>query len=46
MLPTKFGFIGQTVSVKKNIKKLANQKQESTVAAVFVNGLGRNEQFP
>jgi hypothetical protein len=38
MLPTKFGFIGQTVSVKKNIKKLANQKQESTVGAMFVNG--------
>jgi len=25
-------------------KKLANQKQELPVAAMFVNGLGRNEQ--
>jgi hypothetical protein len=38
MLPTKFGFIGQTISVEKNIKKSANQKQESHVAAMFANG--------
>jgi hypothetical protein len=44
MLPTKFqinwlcGFRG------KDLKKLANQKQELPVAAVFVNGSGRNEQ--
>jgi hypothetical protein len=35
MLPTKFGFIGQTISVEKNIKKSANQKQESHVAAIY-----------
>jgi hypothetical protein len=46
MLHTKVGFIGQTVSVEKNIKKSAIQKQESPVAAMFVNGSGRNKQFP
>jgi hypothetical protein len=44
-LPTKFSFIGQTVSVEKNIKKSSIQKQESHVAAMFVNGSGRDEQF-
>jgi hypothetical protein len=29
---------------KKILKKSANQKQELPVAAMFVNGLGRNEQ--
>jgi hypothetical protein len=46
MFPTKFGFIGQTVSVEKNIKRSANQKQESPVAAMIPNGPGRNVQFP
>ena len=46
MLPTKLGFIGQTISVEKNIKKSANQKQESHVAAMFANESGRNEQLP
>jgi hypothetical protein len=32
------------VSEEKNLKKSANQKQESPVAAMFVNGSGRNEQ--
>ena len=44
MLPTKFDFIGQMVSVEKNIKKSANQKQESLVADMFVNGSGWFEQ--
>jgi hypothetical protein len=44
-LPTKFSFIGQPVSVEKNIKKSSIQKQESHVAAMFVNGSGRDEQF-
>jgi hypothetical protein len=39
-----FGSFGQTVSERKNIKKSANQKQESPVAAMFINGSGRNEQ--
>jgi hypothetical protein len=32
------------VSEEKNLKKSANQKQESPVVAMFVNGSGRNEQ--
>ena len=39
-----FGSFGQTVSEEKNLKKSANQKQELPVAAMFVNGSGRNEQ--
>ena len=29
---------------RKDLKKSANQKQELPVAAMFVNGLGQNEQ--
>jgi hypothetical protein len=29
----------------EDLKKSANQKQELSVAAMFVNGSGRNEQF-
>ena len=36
MLPNKFRFFGQAVSEKKKIFKSANQKQELTVAAMFV----------
>jgi hypothetical protein len=32
------------VSEEKYLKKSANQKQESPVAAMFVNGSGRNVQ--
>jgi hypothetical protein len=39
-----FGSFGQTVSEEKNLKKSANQKQESSVVAMFVNGSGRIEQ--
>jgi hypothetical protein len=35
MLPTKFGLIGQMVSVEKHIKESANQKEESPVVAMF-----------
>jgi uncharacterized alpha/beta hydrolase family protein len=38
------GSFGKTVSEVKNLKKSANQKQESPVAAMFVNGSGGNEQ--
>jgi len=38
-----FSTFGQTVSEGKNLKKSANQKQESPVAAMFVNGSGQNE---
>ena len=39
-----FGSFGQAVSEEKIFKKSANQKQELPVAAMFVNGSGRNEQ--
>ena len=42
---TSFSTFGQTVSEGKNLKKSANQKQESPVATMFVNGSGRNEQY-
>jgi hypothetical protein len=44
MLPTKFRFIWPNGFRGKESKKSANQKQESPVVAMFVNGLGRNEQ--
>ena len=43
MLPTKFRFIWPS-GFRGEFFKSANQKQESPVAAMFVNGLGRNEQ--
>jgi hypothetical protein len=44
MLPTKFRFIWLNGFRGKEFKKSANQKQESPVAVMFVNGSGRNEQ--
>jgi hypothetical protein len=44
MLPTKFQFIWSSGFRGEDLKKSANQKQELPVAAMFVNGLGRNEQ--
>jgi hypothetical protein len=44
MLPTKFRFIWPRGFIGEELKKLANQKQESPVADMFVNGSGRNEQ--
>ena len=35
---------GPAVSEEKNFFKLTNQKQELPVAAMFVNGSGRNVQ--
>ena len=43
MLPTKFRFIWPS-GFGEDLLKLANQKQELPVAAMFVNGLGWNEQ--
>ena len=43
MLPTKFRFIRPS-GFREDLKKLANQKQELPVAAMCVNGSGRNEQ--
>ena len=44
MLPTKFRFIWPSGFRGEEFIKSANQKQESPVAAMFVNGSGRNEQ--
>jgi hypothetical protein len=38
-----FGSFGQAVS-GEDLKNSANQKQELSVAAIFDNGSGRNEQ--
>jgi hypothetical protein len=43
MFPTNFPFIWPS-GFREYFKKSANQKQESPVAAMFVNGSGRNEQ--
>jgi hypothetical protein len=39
-----FNSFGQTVSEGKIFKKSAIQKQELPVVAIFLNGLGGNEQ--
>jgi hypothetical protein len=44
MLPTKFRYILPNSFRGEEFLKSANQKQESPVAAMFVNGSGRNEQ--
>ena len=45
MLPTKFRFIWPSdFGGEEDLKKMANQKQELPVAAMFVNGSGQNEQ--
>jgi hypothetical protein len=44
MLPTKFRFIWPSGFRGEEFKKSANQKQESPVVAMFVNGSGQNEQ--
>jgi hypothetical protein len=44
MLPTGFRFIWPNSFRGKEFKKSANQKQELSVTAMFVNGSGRNEQ--
>jgi hypothetical protein len=44
MLPTKFRFIWPLSFRGEEFKKSANQKQESPVEAMFVNGSGQIEQ--
>jgi hypothetical protein len=44
MIPTKFRFIWPGGFRGEDLKKSANQKQELPVVAMFVNGLGQNEQ--
>ena len=43
MLPTKVRFIWPSGFRGEDFFKSANQKQELPVAAMFVNGSGRNE---
>jgi hypothetical protein len=45
MLPTKCRFIWPSGFRGEDFKKLVNQKQELPVVAMFVNELGRNEQY-
>ena len=44
MLPTKLWFIWPNGFRGEEFQKSANQKQESSVAAMFVHGSGRHEQ--
>jgi hypothetical protein len=44
MLPTKLRFIWPNGFRGVEFKKSANQKQELSVAAMFVHGSGRHEQ--
>jgi hypothetical protein len=45
MLPNKFRFIWPNGFRGEDFLKSANQKQESPVVVMFVNGSGRNEQL-
>ena len=45
MLRTKFRFIQPSGYRREEFFKSANQKQVSPVAAIFINGSGRNEQY-
>ena len=44
MLPTTFRFIWPSCFRVEDFQKLTNQKQKLPVAAIFINGSGRNEQ--
>jgi hypothetical protein len=44
MLPTKFRLIWPSGFREEDLIKSANQKQELTMVAMFVNGSGQNEQ--
>ena len=44
MLPTKFRFIWPNGFTGEDFKKSANQTQELPMVAMFVDGLGQNEQ--
>jgi hypothetical protein len=45
MLPTKFQYIWPNGFRGEEFLKSVNQKQKSSVAAMFVNGSGRNEHL-
>ena len=44
MFPTKFRFFWQSGFRGEDFLKSANQKQELSMVAMFVDGLGQNEQ--
>jgi hypothetical protein len=44
MFPTKFRYIWPNGYRREEFLKAANQKQESPMVAMFVNGSGRNEE--
>ena len=44
MLPTKFWFIWPSSLRGEDFLTLANQKQELSLAAIFVGGMERNEE--
>jgi hypothetical protein len=44
MLPAKFGSIWPNSFREEDFLTLANQKQELPLAAIFVGGMGRNEE--
>ena len=44
IFPSKFRYIWSNSFRREEFLKSANKKQQSPVAAMFVNGLGRNEQ--
>ena len=44
MLPAKFGSIWPSSFRGEDFSTLANQKQELPLAAIFVGGMGRNEE--
>ena len=46
MLPTKFRFIWPIDFRGEEFLETTNQKQELPMAAMFVNGSGRNEGLP
>jgi hypothetical protein len=45
MFPTKFRFIWPSGFRGEDLKQSANQKQELPMAAMLVNGSGKNEHF-
>ena len=44
MLPIMFRFIWPSGFIREDFKKSTNQKQELSMAAMFVNGSGQNEK--
>ena len=45
MLPTKFRFIWQSGFRGEHFLEINHSEQELSVAAMFINGSGQNEQF-